>query len=132
MTIKIKNPFSRIQDPINHDIYERFISAFDPHALSEQIYQDVNDRVMTNLKEIRPDLLVNFNILYQDTSIQIKEIQKISDTIEKKSKKLFESSSLTEDVFKIRDEMKVLKKKLDKLNHGFKSFSKLSVCIEED
>lgn len=129
--MKIKNPFNRTTEPINYDIYERFIQNFDFHSISSQIFEDVKHQIEQNLREMKPDLLVNFVDTYKQITSMMKEFEKTIKYIENKTKKLFESSSLAEDVFKMRDEMKVLKKKLDKLNSGLKGLSKLSNVFEE-
>lgn len=127
----MQNPFSQIRDPINHDIYERFIKVFDPHILATQIYEDVSNKIQCNIRELTPELLINFNDLYKEISLMFGSITKTLENIEKKSKKLFESSSLTQDVYNMRDEMKVIKKKLDKLNNGLKGFAKLQESLKD-
>ena len=127
-----KNPFSQSKEPINFNMYQNFLDRVDFDTLAAQVYEDTVNKVESHLKTLTPDLLVNFNTVYQELTRMMKDFQKTINEIEKKTKKLFESSSLTEDVYKMRDEMKNIKKKLDKLNAGFRNFSKLSSAIEED
>jgi hypothetical protein len=128
--MKIDNPFSIIREPINHDIYERFIQKFDADSIADQIFEDVNDRIKKNIESMTPDLLVNFNELYIKLTDIIKTQQKVIHDIEKKFKSIIQSSCLTEDVYKIRDEMKVIKKKIDEVNLGFKNFAKCGEILD--
>lgn len=134
MTVKnkIKNPFNRINDPINHDIYERFIQIFDPNAIANEIFEEVSSRINRNIESLTPDLLTNYTMTHQEITIQMKQFEKTINMVEQKCKKLFESSSLTQDVYSLRDEMKVIKKKLDKLNSGLKGISKLQEALKDD
>jgi len=77
-------------------------------------------KIDDHIREKSPDLLVNFNQLYQELSLNMKHYDKQFASIEKKCKKVFESSSLTEDVYKMRDEMKEIKKTLAKFQTTMK------------
>jgi septation ring formation regulator EzrA len=120
----MNNPFDRHKDPLNHDIFERFFTHMDivkkRKEFVQGVYEDVMKQIENRLKEMTPDLLTNFNMLYQELTQNMNEFQKTINVIEKKSKKVFESSTLCEDVYKMRDEMKAMKKKLDKFNSGIK------------
>lgn len=100
------------------------------------IIYDVKKQALNDIQEVlnsqRPEILVDFNIIYQELTLMMNEFKKTVLDIEKKTKKLFESSTLTEDVYKMRDEMKVIKKKLDKVNKGFKVFAHLANLTEKE
>jgi hypothetical protein len=120
----MKNPFDQKRDPINYEIFQRFIDNVDFDKLKIEFYDSIFESVYAKIddyvKENNPDLLVNFNILYQNLTIEMKHMQDVVNNIEKKAKKVFESSSLCEDVYSMRDELKVLKKKMDKFNNAIK------------
>jgi len=132
----MNNPFDKKSEPLNHDLFERFFSHIDivksRREFVEKIKLEVLETVMGKIKEMTPDLLVNYVDTYKQLTFMINEFDKTIKTIEKKSKKLFESSSLTEDVYKMRDEMKALRKKIDRLNAGLKGFSRISNVLDED
>ncbi len=94
------------------------------------IVYDVKKQALHDMQEVlnsqRPEILIDFNIIYKELTMMMNEFRKTVNEVEKKTKKLFESSTLTEDVYKMRDEMKVIKKKLDKVNRGFKMFAKFA------
>jgi hypothetical protein len=121
---RMKNPFDRQHERINHHIFESFCAKLDIGKFREEFFQklflETKIEIDKYIKENNPDLLTNFNLLYQEFSVMTKDFQKTILTIEKKLKKLIESSSLCEDVLYVRDELKVVKKKLDKLNSGIK------------
>lgn len=122
----IKNPFHATKDPINHDIYERFIQVFDFHSIASQIHEEVVGRVTRSIASMDADLLLDFKKVHKNLVLDIKRMENLCSTIEDKLGKLFESSSLTEDVYKLRDEMKEINKKLYKVNANFKNFYKMS------
>jgi len=132
----LNNPFNRASDPLNHDIFERFFSHIDivkkRKEFVEGVTKEVLESINEKLTEMTPDLMTDFNCIYQELTRMMKDFQKTINAIENKTKKLIESSSLTQDVYSIRDEMKVIKKKLDKLNSGLKGFSRLSEVISEE
>lgn len=132
----MNNPFDRRTDPLNYDIFERFFTHIDIVKKRKEYVEDVTKNVLeninNNLKDLSPELMINFNMVYKELTTMIKEHDKIVKSLEKKSKKLFESSTLTEDVYTVRDEVKLLKKKIDKLNSGLKGFARLGDLISED
>jgi len=130
--MKIKNPFSKLMDPVNHEICERFLEVFCFDGICNQMHDELLLKISKSIDSMTPDLLVNFNQVYQELTCMIQNQAQIIHDIERKFKKLFDSSSLTEDVYKMRDEMKVLKKKLDKINSGFKLFARSSKVLEDD
>lgn len=87
----LKNPFNRNCDPLNHDIYERFLLRFDADKIckdmSEKIYSDVMGKIEENIQQINPELLVNFTHLYQHVETLIREHDETIKAIEKKIKK---------------------------------------------
>lgn len=124
--MKIPNPFNPDKDPLNHQIFERFLQELFRKMKTEDVIEIVSVQVLAkieeNLKKLDnpliiefQDLVSNFNELYKETQILLKNHDKTIDSIEKKSKKLFNSSSLAEDVFKLKDDIKSYEKKLDKL-----------------
>lgn len=109
---------------MNHKIFQHFIDRFDINVFKQElvahlIAQSIS-KIDSHIKNNSPDLLVNFNMLYQDLTHTLKAQQVVISNIEKKAKKVFDSSSLAEDVYKLRDEMKAIKKKLDKFNKAMK------------
>jgi|HubBroStandDraft_2_1064218.scaffolds.fasta_scaffold00031_4 predicted nuclease with TOPRIM domain len=132
----LNNPFDRAKDPVNHDIFERFFSHIDivkkRREFADSVHKEVLEKLEKNIKEMTPELLCSYNSVYQELTTMIKDFDKQIKSTEKKTKKLFESSTLTEDIYKMRDEMKVIKKKLDKLNSGLKNFSRLSDAMTEE
>jgi|GEM_PF-1899542 len=123
----LKNPFNKNIDPLNHDIYERFLFKFDADKicahLSERIYSEVMGKIEENIQQINPELLVNFTHLYQHIENLIREHDDTIKSIEKKSKKIFESSSLAEDVYKLRDEV-------NKMKEATKYFAKIKKAFD--
>lgn len=132
----LNNPFDRENEPLNHDIFERFFGSIDilksRKEFVNSIQNEIRDNIDHYIKQNNPDLLINFNIIYQEISRMVKDFEKTINSIERKTKKLFESSSLTEDVYKMRDEMKSIKKKIDRLNSGLKKFSTLGASLDEE
>lgn len=132
----MNNPFNRSSDPLNHDIFERFFSHIDivkkRKEFVEGVTKEVLENINNNIKDLTPDLMVNFNMVYRELTTMIKNHDKTVQSLERKSKKLFESSNLTEDVYKVRDEVKLLKKKIDKLNSGLKGFARLGDLIADE
>src|SRR5580692_6656949 len=132
----LNNPFDRAKDPVNHDIFERFFSHIDivkkRREFADSVHKEGLEKLEKNIKEMTPELLCSYNSVYQELTTMIKDFDKQIKSTEKKTKKLFESSTLTEDIYKMRDEMKVIKKKLDKLNSGLKNFSRLSDAMTEE
>ena len=124
----MKNPFDPVKDRINHEIFEKHYSDKFFSKIEEEIKKNINKYI----EEKNPDLLTNFSLLHQEITMLIKEHQKTINFIEKKAKNIFESSSLAEDVFKMRDELKIVKKKMDKLNSGLKGFARIGDLISQD
>lgn len=120
------------------------MSDFDAQVMnSVKKYMNI-DLVIKEIKEIcikdvkqnieiqSPELFINFNEIYKELTLMMKNFEKTINTIEKKVKKLVESSTLTNDVYQIRDEMKVIKSKLNKLSINFKNFSKIGELLSEE
>jgi len=132
----LENPFDSKRDKLNHDIFERFFGHIDILKKRKEFVESIKNEVIKeaskNIQELNPDLMINYNIIYQEISMLMKDFEKTVHTVEKKVKKLFESSTLAEDVYKMRDDMIKIKKKLDKINNGFKGFSKMSAILEEE
>lgn len=118
------NPFDDQRERLNFNIMKSFLESHKfsqfQKELTEKLAYEIEQKIHENLKTCTPELLVNFTQVYRDLSLNFKEINKMMKDIEKKSKKIFQSSSLTEEVFKIRDDVKEITKKLDRLTNGIK------------
>ena|SRR6202522_1230163 len=129
----LNNPFDYKKDPLNHDIFERFFTHIDivkkRKEFVESVHKEVWDKIRENLNDTNPELLTSFTHLYQECTLLTKAMEKQMAQIEKKTKKIVESSSLCEDVYKLRDEVCALKKKIDKFNS---SIRKLANMAEDD
>jgi len=128
---EIRNPFDAEKEPMNHRAFLSAISNVNFGRIEREITLNIITKVNEHLKNQNPDLLLNFNEMYKELTLMMKEFKNQISVTDKKLKKVFESSSLTEDVYKIRDEMKVIKKKLDRLNAGFRGFNKLSKALDD-
>lgn len=122
----LNNPFDKNKEPLNHDIFERFFGHIDILKKRKEFVEGIKNEVMKdvekNIKDLSPELLTNFNMIYQELTGMMKDFRVTVNSIEKKSKKLFESSTLTEDVYKMRDEVNKMKeatKYFDKIKKAF-------------
>jgi len=120
----MKNPYDQHRENINFQLFQKFLDSIDFEKLKieicEHVYKELINKIDNHIRDKNPELLTNFNTLYQNLTIEMKSFQTTIAHIEKKSKKLFESSSLCEDVYSLRDEVKVLKKKMDKFNNAIR------------
>ncbi len=125
------------KDTIIFEIMQKIDGRLFDNMVKRVNFENLEKEITTNIvnkinSQISPEILTNFNVLYQESTNLLNILQENVWKIEKKAKKCVDSTALYEDVYKIRDEMKIIKKKLDKLNRGFKSFGKLSEWIEDN
>jgi len=95
-------------------------------------FNEVKQRLENHIVTLNPDLLTNFQKLHQDILDLLLEMNKKFKSMQEKYSKLFESSSLAEDVFKMRDEMKDIRNKMGSFNKGIKALSKLQVFEDKE
>ena len=109
----MKNPFNEKQEPINHKIFERFIEGIDwlqfTNQFMESCYEKIWKDIQDNIKKANPDLLTNFNLLHKEISIEFDTYKKEFNKMDRKVKKCVDSTTLYQDVYKIKDELKKLK-----------------------
>jgi hypothetical protein len=132
----LNNPFDINKQTADYEIFERFFSHIDVVKSRKEwvkkIAEEIKIDIDKHIEDKNPELLTNFHMIYGECENLLKQSTKIINSVEKKVSKLFDSSNLAEDVFKMRDEMKKLRQKLDKFNKALKSFSTLSLCLDDD
>lgn len=121
------NPFSPQNEEENYKIYNSLLEKDFRTRFLGLIYNEVYDymksekeKMFTQIEKYRkensPELLEDFRTMYQELTILTKSIEVSFNEIKIKSKKVFDSSTLCEDVFKIKDELKEIKRTNLKLN----------------
>lgn len=75
-------------------------------CIKDQILQEI----VKNIERNDVDLLANFQMAYKEITLMTNEIQKTFGAFEKKMKKIIDSPSLYEDVYKMRDELIEIKR----------------------
>lgn len=92
--------------------------------LYEKWHEDSRDRMISEINQFIQFTYPDFSDNLKKTALEIEKNatknQKVLDEIEKKIKKLFESSSLCEDVYKMRDDLKDCKTKMDAITTKMK------------
>lgn len=106
--------------PISTYVLKKIIERIDFEGYEKEITKKVIANVDEYLKDKDPELLCSFNDIYGELTDMMNGFQKSIAGVEKKLKKMADSQSLYEDVYKLRDEVKEVNKFLDK-------FKKISV-----
>jgi hypothetical protein len=83
-------------------------------AIANQVFQEV----IRTMSSQTPDLLLNFQVLHDEIALNTKEMLSSFKNIERKLKKIIDSPSLYEDVYKMRDELIEIKKLLKINQHN--------------
>lgn len=122
------NPFNEKTDPMNYTIFENFRNSIGWDEFKKDLVKEISNTVKkeidAHIKECEPDLLVSFGDIYKELTRMIQDFDSTVKDIEKKAKKVFESSTLTEDVYKMRDDLAELKKSVMKFNANVKKIFK--------
>ncbi len=92
---------------------EKYIDDF-YKLITQKIIEDVYEKI----KENDPSILINFEECYKETTLLINSMKDDFNSLSKKMKKIIDSSSLYDDVYKMRDEIIEIKKMLEKLSNG--------------
>ena len=80
------------------------------------ITQKIIEDVYAKIKENDPSILIDFHECYKETTSIIQIMREDFDRLSKKMKKIVDSPSLYDDVYKMRDEIIEIKKMLEKLS----------------
>lgn len=93
-----------------------------PEGYIDDFYKLITNKIIEDiyekLKNNDPGILINFEEVYKETTILLNTMKEEFHSLGKKLKKVVDSTSLYEDVYKMRDEMIEIKKMLEKINHG--------------
>lgn len=80
-------------------------------AITDKIIEEVYKRIRKNT----PELMMDISESYKETTRLIHHIQETFLPLERKLKKIVDSPSLYQDVYKMRDELLEIKKLLEKM-----------------
>jgi hypothetical protein len=83
-------------------------------TITSKIIRDVN----AHIRKADTGLLVDFQEVYKETTSIIQIMRDDFNVLSKRMKKIIDSTSLYEDVYKMRDELIEIKKMLKKLSDG--------------
>lgn len=86
----------------------------------EKFYKTIMAKIIkdfhSHIEDNGPELLINFNELYIETTRMIQIMQKDFDNLSRKMKKIIDSKSLYEDVYKMRDDLIEIKRIVDRVS----------------
>lgn len=94
----------------NEELEEKIL-----RRVKEELISEIRYKIMDDIHEIEPELMMNFNETYKETTQMIKQFQNDFLHIHKKMNKLVSSPSLYQDVYKMRDEIIEIKKLIQKI-----------------
>jgi hypothetical protein len=128
----MKNPFDPKKEEMNYSIFQRFIEGIDWLAFTnqfmescyEKIWKDLQDKLRTH----NPDILTNFDLLHKEICIEFDTYKREFHKMDKKVKKCVDSTTLYQDVYKIKDELK----KLKDIQNQYKSLLKSLLRAAQD
>jgi len=98
-------------------LFDMMVKRVNFKGIEDEIAKNTIDKIN---KSINPELLTNFNIMYQEITRIFNHFEPIIKKLEKQSKKVINCETLYEDVYKVRDEIKTLKSDMVTLKKGFK------------
>lgn len=82
-------------------------------TITAKIIEDVENHIRKN----DPSLLINFEEAYKETTTIIQIMREDFNVLSKRMKKVIDSTSLYEDVYRMRDDLVEIKKLLSKLSN---------------
>lgn len=106
-----------IEERVNKEVKDNFDSF-------HKCFDKFQKRIESLLQEKDPSLLISITKELDNLKIGVNEFKTIEKGIDKKLKKLVDSSSLYEDVYKMRDEMKAFKKDFESFSEKMKKLFK--------
>lgn len=91
----------------NLELEERILKR-----VKEELKAQIRYEILDDIHQIEPDLMINFQETYKETTQMIKQFQSDFLHIHKKMNKVVNSPSLYQDVYRMRDEIIEIKKLL--------------------
>lgn len=128
----MKNIFDRTREPLNHDIYQRFICHVDFEELRSSMVDSIYNQVASKLKIEFPQIDAECKKIIETMKLHLQECIETRKFMIEKTENLMQSNSLCQDVYHLKDDMIELKKILDNFKCSMKKIFQVYIDYEGD